>query len=281
MIVFLNGRFVSEEEAVVSVFDRSFLYGDGLFEAIRVYNAKPFRWTQHLDRLRQGAEFLGIRLAYSIEELRTQTEELVQRNQMPDCLLRMTLSRGVGIRGYSPKGADRPTLVMSLHPTPAIDPDHPLQWNLATASLRVPANDPLATHKTCNKLHQVMARAEAESQGANEALLLNTDDEVAEGASSNLCWVENGTVCTTPLASGILAGVTRSLVLELCQTLSLPTQEKGAKPNVLQTADAVFLTLTTVEIVEVIELDGHRLRRSPLVQQIHKAYRRAVQRETK
>src|SRR2546421_6588682 len=121
MIVFLNGQFVPESQAVVSVFDRSFLYGDGLFETMRIRNGKPFRWAQHLDRLGQGAEFLKIKLPFAGAELQEFVAGLVRRNEMPEALLRLTLSRGVGVRGYSPKGAEQPLIAMSLHPIPAIE----------------------------------------------------------------------------------------------------------------------------------------------------------------
>src|SRR5690242_10966358 len=111
MIVFLNGQFVPEERAVVSVFDRSFLYGDGLFETLRVLNARLFRWSQHVDRLQRGADYLRMWLPFSPGTLETAALELVKVNQMPDALLRLSLSRGVGKRGYSPAGADQPVLV--------------------------------------------------------------------------------------------------------------------------------------------------------------------------
>src|SRR5207244_3239562 len=150
MIVFLNGQFVPESQAVVSIFDRSFLYGDGLFETMRIHNGKPFRWVQHLDRLRQGAEFLKIRIPFAEAALEKFAAELVTRNQMPEALLRLTLSRGVGVRGYSPKGAEQPFLAMSLHPIPVSET--PVQWKLVISSFRLPANEPLAQFKTCNKL---------------------------------------------------------------------------------------------------------------------------------
>ncbi len=178
MIVFLNGKFVPEDQAVVSVFDRSFLYGDGLFETMRICKGEPFRWEQHLERFAHGAEFLKIRLPFSSDSLRGFVAELVSRNQMPEALLRATLSRGIGLRGYSPKGADRPSLVMSLHPAPALDA--PARWSLVTSSCRLPANEPLAQFKTCNKLPQILARAEADAAGADEALLLNTEGYVVE-----------------------------------------------------------------------------------------------------
>ncbi len=124
MIVFLNGRFVPEEQAVVSVFDRAFLYGDGVYEAMRIFNGEPFRWQQHLDRLRNGLEYLKLALPYSPVQLREYTRQLVTQNKMPDSLLRLTLSRGVGRRGYSPVGADSPSVVLSLHPAPVTQAVH-------------------------------------------------------------------------------------------------------------------------------------------------------------
>lgn len=281
MIVYLNGRFVPEEQALVSVFDRSFLYGDGLFETIRIYRGEPFRWIQHFERLCRGAQFLKMTVPLSAPELEAAARELVQRNGLPESVLRLTLSRGVGRRGYSPRGADSPNVVMTLHPAPSLDPLHPPRWRLITSSLRVPANDPVASHKTCNKLYQVLARAEAEAQGADEALLLNTDGEVAEAASSNVFWLEESVICTTPLASGALAGATRSLVLELCPTLDLRSTEKPVKSDALRNADAIFLTVTSLEIIEVASLDGCAVRQSSIPQQIRKAYRQLVERETR
>ena len=278
-MAFLNGRFVPLAEAKVSVFDRSFLYGDGLFETIRVYDGKPFRWTQHCERLRHGAEFLKIPLPYSPGELAQVVRQLIARNALPEALLRLTLSRGVGPRGYSTVGADSPTLVITMHPAPTVNPRHPPRWRLHTSSLRVPSNERLATFKTCNKLAQILARAEAETAGADEALLLNTDGEIAEAASSNLFWIEGGTVCTTPLTAGILAGVTRGAVLELCAALSLPCREKRMKPAGLRKAGGVFVTLSTLEVVEVSHLDGFCLRTSKQVDLIQQAYHGAVRRE--
>ena len=183
MIVFLNGIFVPEERAMVSVFDRSFLYGDGLFETMRVYEGVPFRWTQHLKRLERGAEFLKIRLPFSPFELCEHARRLIRENELPDSVLRLTLSRGVGQRGYSIKDADAPFLVMALHPAPTLAAGSLPRWQLITSSQRVAAGDLIATFKTCNKLASIFARSEAEAAGADEALLVNTDGHVTEGAS--------------------------------------------------------------------------------------------------
>jgi aminodeoxychorismate lyase len=272
MIVFLDGELVPEELAVVSVFDRGFLYGDGLFETMRVSGGRPFLWQEHMARLERGAAFLKIQIPFPADDLQKHAEALIQRNQLPEALLRLTLSRGTGPRGYSPRGADKPRLVMTLHPTPVTDGAHSAQWSLVTASVRLPAAEPLAQFKTCNKLAQIMARSEADAAGAQEALLLNTDGFVVEASSSNLFWITDGKVVTPPLVSGVLAGVTRAMVLELCRGLGIATQEGTIRPEALAKAEGVFLSLSSVGIAEGVSLDGRPLARSPLVPRIEKAY---------
>jgi aminodeoxychorismate lyase len=280
MIVFVNGRFVPESQAVVSVFDRSFLYGDGLFETMLVAKGAPFRWRQHWDRLERGAAFAGISLPFEEAELRKFAARLITENGMPNALMRLTLSRGVGVRGYSPRGADSPVLVMSLHTAVGVNAGALAQWRLRNSSFRLPASEPLAQFKSCNKLAQILARAQADKAGADEALLANTDGFVVEGASSNLFWIEQGSVCTPPLASGVLSGVTRSIVFELCARLELTMQEKNITSSRLLDADGVFLSLSSAGIVEGISLDGQPLHQSPVTKQLHTEYLELLRRET-
>jgi branched-chain amino acid aminotransferase len=272
VLVFLNGQFVPEERAVVSVFDRSFLYGDGLFETMRVFRGKPFRWQQHWERLHGGADFLNIKLPYSSEALRQFANELVEKNKMPDSLLRLTLSRGVGVRGYSPKGAENPTLVMSLRHAPGHDANSLPRWKLITSSHRLPANEPLAHFKTCNKLAQILARAEADAAGADEALLLNTAGFVVEGASSNLFWIDGDTICTPPLAAGVLPGITRGVVFETCEKLGLKMREANITPEKLKDVDGVFVSLSSFGIIEAASIDNETCRESLLPAKISQAY---------
>jgi branched-chain amino acid aminotransferase len=271
VIVFLNGQFVPEEQAVVSVFDRSFLYGDGLFETIRIFRGRPFRWADHMERFRRGADFLKIRIPHEADELLAFTVQLIERNRLPDSLLRITLSRGVGLRGYSPRGANQPTLVISLHPAPAITQPPPA-WRVIIASVRLPASEPLAEFKTGNKLPQILARAEADAAGADEALLLNTNGEVVEGSSSNLFWIKDSTICTPPLPSGILPGVTRLVVSEICHCLALTRRETSITPAELPQSDGAFLSLSSQGIIEIAALNGFNLARSPLTAKIRDAY---------
>lgn len=268
MHVFLNGRCVPEAEAVVPVSDRGFLYGDGLFETLRVVQGRPFCWEAHLARLSRGAGILRLRVPSSPADLLAAVSRLVELNGLPDAVLRLTLTRGPGPRGYSPKGADSPTLVLSLHPAPP-PPSEPVR--LITSTHRLAAGDPLATVKTCSKITWVMARAEADAQGAHEALLLNTSGHLAEATASNLFWVRQGAVCTPPLEAGALDGITRARVLQACAALGIPSRETAAPPAVLSSAEGLFLTGSVSGVVEVGELDGRSVPLSPVTARLRSA----------
>ena len=277
MHVILNGQLIPDTAATVSIFDRGFLYGDGLFETMRVSRGRPFRWADHLARLQRGAAFLQIRVPFKEAELREQARQLIEHNQLPESLLRLTLSRGVSVRGYSPKGADQPVLTMTLHPlSPAHDQNPPL-WRVVTSSFRLPAGEILAQFKTCNKLAQILARAEADARDADEAFLCNTDGHLVEASAGNLFCVCEGVVVSPPLTAGILAGVTRVVVLELCQKLGLPTREAALTPDELFRADGVFVSLSSWGVVEIVSLDVRPLRRSSLVEKIRSAYQELLQ----
>jgi len=281
MIVFLNGEFVAEREARVSVFDRGFLYGDGLFEAMRIVNGKPFRWKEHFKRFNRGLEYLKIGAPYTQEALEVFAGELIRRNGAADCLLRLGISRGVGLRGYSPRGAENPTVTMSIHPIPSGDSGKMKQWRVVTSSVRLAANEMLAQFKTCNKLAQILARMEADHANADEALLLNMDGQVIEGSSSNLFWLQAGEVCTPALANGILPGVTRAAVVEICEHLGVAWTEDAITPQQLRDCEGVFLSLTSAGVAEVVMLDGHPVRQSRVCQRIHDAYLDLMREETR
>ncbi len=280
MIVFLNGKFIPEEKAQVSVFDRGFLYGDGLFETLRIYNGQLFRWEKHWERFRRGAEFLKIKIPFSLIQIEQFVAQLIAENKMPEAILRMNLSRGRGLRGYSPKGTEQPTFVLSLPDAPKLDGKNPVQWRLATSSFRVQKNDPLTAIKNCNKLVQIMAREEAESKGADEALILNEENEIAEATTANFFWIEDEKVFTPPLANGALPGVTRSVVKEVCELLKISFAEKSIARNKLNLSEGIFLTSTSFEIIEVILLDNRDAPKSPLTKRIARAYCEIILRET-
>ncbi len=270
MLVFLNGRFVPEPQAVVPVNDRGFLYGDGLFETLRVCGGRPFRLAQHLERMMRGADFLKIKCPFTAKEFQEFAGRLVEQNQMPEAILRVVLTRGPGERGYTPRADGQPTVVMTLHPAPPLD--EPVSWNLVASSYRIPAADPLASFKTLNKLTHIMARNEAVEQGADEALLVNTNGEVAEATSGNLFWVYQDNLCTVPTGRGVLPGITRAVVLEICQAMGLPTNKRVIKPEALRKSEGIFITQSALGIVPVAAFNGEPVAPSPLVDQIVRAY---------
>ena len=280
MLAYVNGRLVPEEEAMVSVFDRSFLYGDGLCEAFRVHRGRPFRWSQHWRRLEQGATFLKLVLPCGETELLAAALELIERNHLPEAILRLTVSRGVGVRGYSIQGANAPFIAMTLHPMVSPSGEASRLWRLHTASIRVPAGDRLAQYKTCNKLPQILARTEAESAGCDEAILLNTSGHVAEAASSNLFWFDGHVLCTSPLEAGLLAGVTRGVVMELAGKLGWTIREESVSVANLVSSDGVFLSLSTLGVVEASSIDGQELRRSERLAELRAAYDELLEQES-
>ena len=290
VLVFLNGQLLPEAQAVVPVSDRGFLLGDGLFETIRIVHGRPFRLPQHLDRLARGAEFLKIKLPFTPLDLETIARQLVERNHMPDAILRLTLTRGPGGRGYTPESQYAPTVVMTLHPAPGAPgtvPAHcknvtsqaetvlgaPLQWNLITSLFRITAADPLAAFKTTSKILHVLARAEAVERGADEALILNTNGDVAEAASGNVFWTQDDIICTPPDDCGALPGITRAAVLEICHAAGLQTDQRAIKPEALRNSAGIFVTQSALGIVPVAILDGKPVAPSPLTGQIARAYR--------
>ena len=271
MTIFLNGSFLPAEEASISVHDRGFLYGDGVFETIRVHNGHPFCWHRHWKRLYDGAGFLGIPIPFSETELLNLANELINRNRLSDATLRITLTRGPGPRGYSPSGASTPTLLISLAALPA-EPKE-TGWRLITSQYRVNKDDPLLRYKTCNRLLNVLAKHEAEVEGADDALLLNQEGEVTETTSANLFWIQGEAIGTPALGAGMLPGVTRDLVLDLAAKQGVTVREEPVTLEQIKQADAVFLTVSSKELPEVARIDKHTFPGSSLVDRLRHLYR--------
>ena len=265
------------EHAAIPVDDRGFLYGDAVFETMPFYGGVPFRWTAHLARMEQGLKLLRIALPYAAAKLEGFASELVKINDMPDCVLRLTVSRGSAPRGYSIKLAQKPRVLMTLHSLPKKSAGG---WRLITSSFRVLADDPLNQLKTGSRIRSVLARAEAEEQGAHEALLLNERGEVTEGAATNVFCVQDGGLRTPPLGAGILPGITRAVVFEICRRLGMAISEKPMTPPDLFTAEGVFLTVSTAGIVEAVALDARPLAQSAVISRLQATYWDVISAET-
>lgn len=278
MMVCLNGRFVTESEACIPVSDRSFLYGDALFETLRVYGGVPFAWKRHLDRMRIGAGLLGIPLP-SESVLRTQAQELLKRNGAVNCVLRIHLSRGSGARGYSPGEAGPPRILLTIGAVLLTESHQPRSLTLITARQRVLSGGDWAFCKSANRLLQIMATAEAAQAGADEALMLNERGEVVEAASANFFWLTEDGLCTPPLDSGALAGITRAWVLELAGSVGFAVQEQPLEQNALERVETAFLTSSVQELQWIRTLDGRELDGRRKVESLQRAYRRQVANE--
>lgn len=287
-LVCLNGVLVPAADARVSLFDRGFLYGDGLFETVRLQGGRLFRWNAHLERLDHGCRVLGLHLPHDHAALTRHATELITAARATDAVLRLTISRGPGVRGYSPAGADSPTVALSLHPLPPTSTSAPGSGadsdcsgaRLITARQRVLAGDPLNGVKSSSKLACVLARAEADAAGVEDALLCNHLGEMAETAGWNLFWVTSGQLLTPPAAAGALPGIARGAVLELAPSFGLTPLERTGPPTLLAQADAVFTTNVVSGLREIIALDGQPLRRDSRFAGWKSAFEALVRSET-
>lgn len=215
--------------------DRGFLLGDGLFETTRVYRGRAPLLAYHLRRLHAGARRLGIPIPWDLEDA---AEELLRYVPTEHGVLRITLTRGPGPRGYDPPAAANPTALLQVDPLEAaVEPVD--AW---ICSLRRDPRSPTAGLKTTSALPLVLARQEAQAAGCGEALLLDTEGNLAEGAATNLFWVRGGTLYTPSLATGCLAGIARSLVLGLAQVQGIPVEEVTVPVEALREASEAFLT---------------------------------------
>ena len=275
MEIFLNGQFMPEGDAKVSVFDRGFLYGDGVFETLRVYNGKPFLLDRHLGRLAHSLGGLYIRDPYNFDQWYKSVGELITRNNTKESILRIQVSRGAGKRGYSSSGNYSPTAIISLHDSPPPN-DNDIQLDLITATGILADHDPLSTLKTSNKLVNIIALREAECAGAHDAILLNGKGFATETSSSNIFAILGTKLTTPPLSSGCLSGITRGYILELATELGIETTQEDLEYDQLKSCEGIFLTNSVRGLQNVGSLDGESIQQSNLTVQLQQAYRQKV-----
>ena len=254
----LNGRLLPESEAVLPVLDRAVLYGDSLFETVPIRHGRPFQWQAHLDRLDAGAALTGIVPGLSHAQWTEALAALLTANHALHGAVRLTVTRGVGRRGYSPRGADSPNRILTWHPAEPVEGLHP-GWHLRTSRFRLACGDPLAPAKHGSRLLQVVARAEAEAAGADEALLLDTNGCIAEATSGNLFWIDADAVHTPPPDAPALPGITAACLRPLLAARGLNLRETRAPIDALRQSRGAFLTLSTLGIIPILSLDGQPL----------------------
>ena len=261
MEIYLNGEFVSKENAKVSVFDHGLLYGDGVFEGIRIYNNRVFRLERHLARLYRSAKYIALDIGMSMEEMTHVVVETCRRNGTRDGYIRLVVTRGTGTLGLSPASCPKPTVFCVVDKL-AIYPPEFYEKGLAllTVSTRrnlVEALDPQL--KTLNYLNQILATLEAKRSGFEEALMLNSRGYVAEASADNIFLIKGKQLLTPATHLGALPGITREAVLELAPRLGLEPCEAHITLQEVYNADECFLTGTAAEVVPVIEVDGRTI----------------------
>jgi len=242
--VFLNRRFVPADKAGFSVFDRGLLYGDGLFETVRIYGGKFFRLRAHLKRMFDGLKFLGIKPPYTMAEMEIFAREVAITNRINEGFARIIVSRGEGILGFSPRGSVTPHVAICARERP-VDVRRKEVWRL-TIHKRPISPLPL---KSLSYLPHVLARKEAEEAGFDEALLLDSNGVVIEATGSNVFLVNDGELVTPPLSTGCLPGITRAEVIKVARKKGFHVVEKKFGARECRKADGIFLTNSLLEIV--------------------------------
>jgi branched-chain amino acid aminotransferase len=274
----LNGEFVAKENARVSVFDHGLLYGDGVFEGIRIYNSRIFRLERHLARLYRSAKYIALDIGMSMKEMTDVVVETCRRNGPRDGYIRLVVTRGTGTLGLSPASCPKPT-VFCIVDKLAIYPPEFYEKGLALLAVStrrnlVEAVDPQV--KTLNYLNQILATLEAKRSGFEEALMLNNRGYVAEAAADNIFLLKGKQLLTPATHLGALPGITREAVLELAPGLGLEPFEAHITLQEVYNADECFLTGTAAEVVPVIEVDGRAIgdgKPGPVTWKIIEAFR--------
>jgi branched-chain amino acid aminotransferase len=283
MWIYLNTRFVSKEEAKISVFDHGFLYGDGVFETLRAYGGKVLLLSEHIARLEQSAARLHIPMPVKRSRLSAIVAESLELNKLTDAYLRITVSRGHGEIGLDPALCKNPTLVVIAMPfEPYPESFYTDGVSVAVVQTRRNLPEALPPHvKSLNYLNNILAKMEATALGAYDAVLLNHQGEVTEGTTSNVFVALGGRLLTPAHDCGILAGITRNLVLQLARELEIPTEETRLTAADLPIADECFLTNTTVEVLPVTQVDGQRIgngRPGEITRRLHDSFRDSLDR---
>jgi len=261
MQVYLNGSFVDAADAKISVFDHGLLYGDGVFEGIRLYDGNVFKLDEHLERLELSAHAILLALPWSRQEISDAVCESCRRNGLKNGYIRLVVTRGVGSLGLSHKSCKEPQLIIiadsiSLYPQEFYEKGLKI-ITAATRRMSAAALPPMV--KSLNYLNNIMAKAEAMQAGCLEAVMLNEEGYVAECTGDNIFIRKKGTWYTPPFYSGALRGITRGSAIDLLVRMGETVVERNLTRYELWTADEMFLTGTAAEMIPVVELDGRQI----------------------
>jgi len=281
MKVYINGKLFDEQDAKISVFDHGLLYGDGIFEGIRIYDGCIYRLDEHLERLEKSAKALLLDLPWSRAEISDAVAESCIANGIRDGYIRLVITRGVGSLGLSPKTCSNPQLIViadkiSLYPQEYYENGLKI-ITVATRRTSPAALPPMI--KSLNYLNNILAKIDAMNAGFMEALMLNDQGNVAECTGDNFFLVDKGTLITPPVSSGSLAGITRGGVIDAAKELGIPLVETNVNRYDVWVSDEMFLTGTAAELVPVVEVDARRIgsgKPGPITLRLLEVFRRNV-----
>lgn len=279
--VWIDGKFYDQADAKIGVYDHGLLYGDGVFEGIRVYNGKIFEADAHLSRLFDSAKAVRLVIPYTANQLKSAIEETFRLNQFTDCYVRLVVTRGVGYLGLNPNKCPKPS-VFIITDTIELYPREMYEKGMAVITASVIRNHPNAISprvKSLNYLNNILAKIEAADANVSEAVMLNHEGNVAECTADNIFIAKAGTVYTPAPHDGILEGITRKVILELCGKLGIPRFEKTLQRHDLYVADEFFLTGSGAEVIPVTKIDRRIIgdgTPGPLTRRLMEAFHRHV-----
>jgi branched-chain amino acid aminotransferase len=256
--VWIDGKMYDKADAKISVYDHGLLYGDGVFEGIRVYAGRIFECDAHLRRLYDSAKAIRLRVPATPEQLRAAIEQTVKANNFSDCYVRLVVTRGAGTLGIDPAKCPTPSIIViadliQVHSKDAYEKGIAV---ITSSIIRVHPNALSPRVKSLNYLNNILARIEANDVGAAEAIMLNQEGDVAEATVQNVFIARDGRLRTPPITAGILEGVTRDVMIKLCARNTIPCEQARIQRHDLYVADEMFLTGTGGEVMPVTKIDN-------------------------
>lgn len=279
--VYISGKLYDKPDAKVSVYDHALLYGDGVFEGIRVYSGKVFRLHEHIERLYESARAIKLEIPLSKEQMIDATESTVRANAKRDGYIRLVVTRGAGTLGLDPRKTTDPQIIIIVDDI-SLYPAELYEHGMEIATVSTIRNHPNAVNpriKSLNYLNNILAKIEAIQAGCLEALMLNHKGEVAECTGDNIFLVKHGALKTPPPEAGILEGVTRGAVMELAAAAGIAVVETPLTRHDVYIADECFLTGTAAEVIPVVKCDGRPIgtgKPGPVTRQLRERFQQLV-----
>jgi branched-chain amino acid aminotransferase len=279
--VYINGKLFDKADAKVSVYDHGLLYGDGVFEGIRIYDGKIFRLREHVERLFESARAIKLEIPLSREQMMEAISSTVKANNKHNGYIRPIVTRGAGTLGLDPRKTSDPQVIVIVDDISMYPPEL-YENGLEIATVATIRNHPNAVNpriKSLNYLNNVLAKIESIQAGCLEALMLNHKGEIAECSGDNIFLIKRGVLRTPAIDAGILEGITRNAVMELARAANIPVQELALTRHDVYAADECFLTGTAAEIIAVVKCDGRPIasgRPGPITKQLRERFQQLV-----